>query len=78
MSDDLAVTSYESLEKHILLIRGKKVMLSHDLALLYGVETKGPRNNYLTKLFGGTILLSDVCGCGFYPKKVQRSLQRAR
>ena len=40
MNDDLAVTSYESLEKHILLIRGKKVKLSHDLALLYGVETK--------------------------------------
>jgi DNA-binding PadR family transcriptional regulator len=40
MSDDLAVTSYDGLEKHILLIRGKKVMLGHDLALLYGVETK--------------------------------------
>ena len=40
MSDDLAVTSYRRIEEHILLLRGKKVMLSHDLALLYGVETK--------------------------------------
>ncbi len=40
MIGDLAVTSYDGRERHILLIRGKKVMLSHDLALLYGVETK--------------------------------------
>ena len=40
MSDDLAVTSYRRIEEHILLLRGKKVILSHNLALLYGVETK--------------------------------------
>ncbi|MCK4342747.1 MAG: ORF6N domain-containing protein [Phycisphaerae bacterium] len=30
----------ESIEKSIVLLRGQKVMLSHDLAELYGVETK--------------------------------------
>jgi ORF6N domain-containing protein len=30
----------ESIEKAIYLIRGEKVMLDRDLALLYGVETK--------------------------------------
>ena|SRR6266567_1505422 len=30
----------ERIEKAIYLIRGKKVMVDHDLALLYGVETK--------------------------------------
>ena len=30
----------EKIEKAIYLIRGEKVMLDHDLALLYGVETK--------------------------------------
>ncbi len=30
----------EKIEKAIYLIRGEKVMLDRDLALLYGVETK--------------------------------------
>ena len=30
----------EAIEGKILLIRGKKVMLDRDLAMLYGVETK--------------------------------------
>ena len=30
----------ERIENKILLIRGQKVMLAHDLAELYGVETK--------------------------------------
>jgi hypothetical protein len=30
MGDGLAVTSYDGLETHILLLRGKKVMLSVD------------------------------------------------
>ncbi len=30
----------EVIEKRILLIHGKKVMLDRDLAILYGVETK--------------------------------------
>lgn len=33
--------SHEVIERKIFLIRGKKVMFSHDLASLYGVETKG-------------------------------------
>lgn len=32
--------SIEKIEKAIYLIRGEKVMLDRDLALLYGVETK--------------------------------------
>ena len=32
--------SIEKIENIIYLIRGEKVMLDHDLALLYGVETK--------------------------------------
>jgi hypothetical protein len=34
------LTPSEKIEKAIYLIRGEKVMLDHDLALLYGVETK--------------------------------------
>ena len=30
----------EKIEKSIYLIRGEKVMLDRDLALLYGIETK--------------------------------------
>ena len=32
--------SIEQIEKSIYLIRGEKVMLDRDLAVLYGVETK--------------------------------------
>ena len=39
MSDKLLIPS-EQIEKSILLIRGHKVMLDEDLAVLYGVETK--------------------------------------
>lgn len=39
MSDTDLITS-ERIEKTIYLIRGEKVMLDRDLALLYGVETK--------------------------------------
>src|SRR4051812_19145086 len=35
----LAFTA-QHIERHILLIRGEKVMLDADLAMLYGVETK--------------------------------------
>ncbi|MDO9069507.1 MAG: ORF6N domain-containing protein [Deltaproteobacteria bacterium] len=34
------IIKIESIEKYILLIRGQKVMLDHDLAALYGVSTK--------------------------------------
>jgi len=40
MSDDLAVVPYEAIEERIVLVRGHKVMLDRDLALLYGVETR--------------------------------------
>lgn len=35
-----ALIPIERIEQAILLIRGQKVMLDRDLALLYGVETK--------------------------------------
>lgn len=35
-----ALVSAEIIEKKILLIRGEKVILSHHLAELYGVETR--------------------------------------
>ncbi len=40
MGDDLAVVPYEAIEERIVLVRGHKVMLDRDLALLYGVETR--------------------------------------
>src|SRR3990172_9734556 len=36
----IAITSVESIQQKIFIIRGQKVMLSFDLAALYGVETK--------------------------------------
>ena len=35
-----ALVPVETIEQKILLIRGQKVMLDRDLAVLYGVETK--------------------------------------
>ncbi len=35
-----SLVPFEVIEKKILLINGKKVMLDSDLAALYGVETK--------------------------------------
>ncbi len=35
-----ALVPVETIEQKILLIRGQKVMLNRDLAVLYGVETK--------------------------------------
>ena len=40
MSDDLAVVPYEAIEERIVIVRGRRVMLDRDLALLYGVETR--------------------------------------
>ena len=40
MSVESSLVPYECIEQRILLLRGQKVMLSHDLAALYGVETK--------------------------------------
>ncbi len=34
------IVPYERIEQRILLIRGQKVMLDADLAVLYGVKTK--------------------------------------
>lgn len=36
----VAASSREAIERRILIIRGLRVMLDHDLARLYGVETK--------------------------------------
>lgn len=43
MKRDPALTNQETVEQRIFLIRGHKVMLSVDLAELYGVE---PRASY--------------------------------
>ena len=40
MHKDVALVPSEHIERLILLIRGQKVMLDRDLALLYGVETR--------------------------------------
>jgi len=40
MKKEKALIPYETIEQKIYLIRGKKIMLDMDLALLYGVETK--------------------------------------
>lgn len=40
MTDELALAPTESLERRILLIRGRRVMLAPDLAEVYGVETR--------------------------------------
>jgi hypothetical protein len=40
MKKKIALVPQELIENKILLIRGKKVMLDSDLALMYGVETK--------------------------------------
>ena len=39
MTKALALTTQENIEQRIFLIRGKKVLLDHDLAILYGVKT---------------------------------------
>ena len=36
----VAIVPYERIEQGILLIRGQKVMIDSDLAMLYGVTTK--------------------------------------
>ena len=40
MTDKLPLASVEFIESKIFLIRGQKVMLDEDLAVLYEVETK--------------------------------------
>src|SRR5271157_2332713 len=40
MMDNRSLVPVERIEQAILLIRGHKVMLSHDLAGLYGVEPR--------------------------------------
>lgn len=40
MSENTSLISTERIERSILLIRGKKVMLNADLAALHGVATK--------------------------------------
>ena len=40
MGKELSVVPVERIERHILLIRGQKVLLSGDLAILYGVEPR--------------------------------------
>ena len=40
MNDTTALIQSEPIEQAILLIRGQRVMLDRDLAVLYGVETK--------------------------------------
>ena len=40
MANTNAIVPIECIENRIVLLRGHKVILSHDLAALYGVETK--------------------------------------
>ncbi len=40
MADNRSLIPVEQIERSILVIRGQKVILDKDLALLYGVETK--------------------------------------
>lgn len=40
MSESTAIVPYEIIERRIVLLRGQKVMLSPDLAQLYGVEPR--------------------------------------
>jgi len=40
MNKNTPLQTITSIEKKILFIRGKRVMIDHDLALLYGVTTK--------------------------------------
>jgi hypothetical protein len=40
MKQNFEIIPYEQIENKIYLIRGQKVMLDRDLAVLYGVETK--------------------------------------
>ena len=40
MAKDVSLAPAERIEQHILMIRGQKVMLSGDLAVLYGVEPR--------------------------------------
>ena len=39
MTKELMLTTQENIERKIFLIRGKKILLDHDLAILYGVKT---------------------------------------
>lgn len=39
MTNQLSLIAQENIEQTIFLIRGKKVMIDHDLAALYGVKT---------------------------------------
>ena len=43
MAETEVLVPMERIEQHILLIRGHKVMLDQDLAQLYGVETRAPK-----------------------------------
>ena len=40
MGAESALVAYEAIERRIFLIRGQKVMLDRDLAVLFGVETR--------------------------------------
>jgi hypothetical protein len=40
MRQNRSLIPAERIERSILLIRGRKVMLSHDLAMLYGAEPR--------------------------------------
>ncbi len=40
MKEAESVVSVERIEKAIFMIRGQKIILDHDLAELYGVQTK--------------------------------------
>jgi hypothetical protein len=40
MAKTRSIIPTERIERHILLLRGQKIMLDHDLAALYGVETR--------------------------------------
>jgi len=52
--EDLSIIPDDIISSKIYLIRGKKVMLDHDLAKLYRVETKALRSQIVTSSWGGS------------------------
>jgi phage regulator Rha-like protein len=40
MTDERSLVPTETIERHIFIVRGQKIMLDYDLAELYGVATK--------------------------------------
>ncbi len=66
MTESNSIVPIERIERHILLIRGHKVMLDSDLAELYGVGVKvlnqAVRRNIRKRPVND--IFPNPCGCG--------------